>query len=196
MSTSNDYRWLLTPPPPAWRDFTVSAVPGWSLQDQSGSLDHLDCLSFAQENLLEAIDWRRVHDAVQAGLRPLVERVTKLVPGAKVRSAGSQSRAFPLFSYTSLGAPGTDDREAVVVGLLYRIRDEMVILEGDICGEESGTIYDESTEEVFAAGGTEALEIASRSVADRLAGRTELVLLAMGATGGGSGASPVDSKWS
>src|SRR3989442_12493265 len=90
-----------------------------------------------------AIDWDAIHNSVQRILAPIDQSVMESFPSCQVQPGASGGKNLPLFSFRVYRLSQADI-EPIVVGVSFERMDSTIRVNGDISGEESGTIYYET----------------------------------------------------
>jgi hypothetical protein len=87
-----------------------------------------------------AADWDRVHESVQAALRPLAEIVRRRWPMVASSGGRTSTKLLPLFSHWTFEPQEGSGLEPVVVGVDFRPAEGQITVTGDITTEETGRI--------------------------------------------------------
>jgi hypothetical protein len=128
---------------------------------------------------LSSADWDRVHEAVQAALRPMAEAARRRGPAVASRGGRTSTARLPLFSYWTFQPAEGLGLEPVVVGVDFQPAPDRITVRGDISTEETGRIlYDrDCCREVPPSAGS--VIAAAREIAAVLAARTDVLAEAL-----------------
>ena len=94
--------------------------------------------------------WQGLHDEIQKRLHVLAEEVRAAIQSIEPRFGKTVTKRFPLFSYVGFQWSPSDDDEHILVGVDIGPHDGQWRIDADVCGEESGTVYFELPNPLFA----------------------------------------------
>ena len=87
------------------------------------------------------IDWDEVEQAVNDVFGELASWVKRLRPSVRSRAGSNRSPAVILYVYRVFEPISDPESDAIVVGVAFKNTPHGILVRGDICGEDSGTVY-------------------------------------------------------
>ncbi len=122
-------------------------------------------------------EWQGLHDEIQKRLRVLADEVCTAIQSIEPRFGKTVTKRFPLFSYVGFKWSPSDDDEHILVGVDIGPHDGKWRIDADVCGEESGTVYFELPNPLFAVASFEEMRNRVLSATDQLLAGGKPVLL-------------------
>lgn len=123
-----------------------------------------------------AIDWEALHEYIQQLLAPMRAEVEQRWPQVRSRPGKTFTEKMLLFSYCAFENPSQPEVDPVVVGVDFAPgpAEDVVRVRGDLCGEETGSVWFEVPEQQVSRT-QEALRKAAESVTTQLAAEADRV---------------------
>ncbi|MHB1425409.1 MAG: hypothetical protein ACYC3I_19740 [Gemmataceae bacterium] len=103
----------------------------------------------SSSNQATEIDWQTIHESIQAIFAALADVVQSDCPSIRSRAGKTRTSRSPLFSYRVFDVPSNPTLDPVVAGVDFSPASsgQDIVVNADLCGEESGRIWFELPEQ-------------------------------------------------
>ena len=123
-----------------------------------------------------SVDWNAIHDSVVQVLASVSETIEALGVPLVWRIGRTSSPTCPLYSYLAFDRPQQENEESIIVGVAFVEDGPKIRVNGDISGEESGSVYFGDQCEQFVLRNEKDIRLCAEEVAMRLASHWSLVV--------------------